>query len=460
MCLTGYVHKNRKSIEALAESTEGPAAKALSSTAVKLGAFIVAGFAEKVEREGILYNSAFVFAPDGTLVCRYRKINAETRWAAPGLPNQYNIFQTPWGGVGLLICADSYHALIPRITALKGASLILLPSNWPETDGFPELLWRQRAFENGIWLVAVNRGGSETEIDFTDAKTQAFNPMGQMAEIVVDSVDNRLRLLDIPLNKQGLIEDLRKERFEDRCLEFYHRIYGNLSSVRNLTSCLHLPKPGLLDFHAVSPGDSDLMTVLAKFWPNFRPGSLVLIPQAELKPEVLERLEKMAEDSNLSLVGGNEGANLQVNYFGLGKNIKKITVNDGPWSYFEVGPARIALTSLRVLAQPEAGVALAKDGVDLALCPERDLTQGDLRLISLRPIEQLAVGACSLNSSQLSLIPQGHGPGRGASIGPGQALTYVVDTRETRDKHFQDRVDYETVFGTHAIKSVWSIDDM
>ncbi|MDR2456104.1 MAG: carbon-nitrogen hydrolase family protein, partial [Deltaproteobacteria bacterium] len=147
MCLTGYVQKSLTAISNLAETDDGPAQAALSAAAMASGAFVAAGWAEKSE-SGVLYNASRVFAPDGTTVCRYKKINAESRWAAPGPNRQYNIFQTPWGAVGVLICADSYHSLLCRITAMRGASLILLPSNWPDDLwSFPELLWRQRAYE-------------------------------------------------------------------------------------------------------------------------------------------------------------------------------------------------------------------------------------------------------------------------------------------------------------------------
>jgi predicted amidohydrolase len=459
MCLSGYVHKTIGSIWDLAESSSGRAAEAISQTALETETFIVAGWAEKAAQRSVLYNSAFVFAPNGTLVCRYRKVNAETRWAAPGHASQYNIFMTPWGAVGLLICADSYHSLIPRITALKGASLICLPSNWPDSDGFPELLWQQRAWENGIWLAAVNRSGRENEIDFSSARTMAFDPDGSLVPLWSDPEDERVKILDISLNSKGLFDDRRNQRLESRQPEFYHRVYGNLAAVRDLTSCLNLPQPGWLDFHALSPGQNDCLDFLTANFSNFRAGSLVLIPLGSYGTDNLERLSQMAHSSKLTIVGADLAGG-ETQYFALGPNVKAVPTNLGQSLAADTGPARVLLTSLKAMSHPEAALAAAKEGVDLVLCPAQILDESDLRLIALRPIEQLAAAACSLNCSTVSLIPLGHGQGRGATVGAGQVLTYVVDTRQTRDKRFQDRVDFETLFGPRANKLVWSNDDL
>ena len=80
--------------------------------------------------------------------------------------------------MGLLICSDSYYALPARVTALKGAELIFVPANWPPGGLDPCALWRQRAKENGIYLVAVNRGGQDRQMDCRAARSCAAAPSG------------------------------------------------------------------------------------------------------------------------------------------------------------------------------------------------------------------------------------------------------------------------------------------
>ena len=104
MCLTGYVYHSPGAILPMAESAKGPAIEALTQVAMECQAFLALGLAEKDDKTGILYNSAFVLSPNGQTVCHYRKINAESRWASPGPPAQDNVFLTPWGAMGVLIC--------------------------------------------------------------------------------------------------------------------------------------------------------------------------------------------------------------------------------------------------------------------------------------------------------------------------------------------------------------------
>ena len=76
-------------------------------------------------------------------------------------------------------------------------------------------------------------------------------------------------------------------------------------------------------------------------------------------------------------------------------------------------------------------------------------------MLTLRPIEQVAVAAASPNLALISLIPQGHGAGRGTTALTGQVATYPVDTKLTRQKTFQDRVDFETVFREPILGTPW-----
>ena len=144
MAVSGYSFNSRRDIAPYVETGDGPTLTALAQLTREYGVYACIGLAERDPRTSIFYNSAFALDPQGEVVCRYRKINAEHRWACPGNPLADNTFATPWGRVGLLICSDSYHSLMPRITALRGADLLLIPANWPPTGLDPREIWRAR----------------------------------------------------------------------------------------------------------------------------------------------------------------------------------------------------------------------------------------------------------------------------------------------------------------------------
>lgn len=82
--------------------------------------------------------------------------------------------------MGVLICSDTYNGLMPRITALRGADLLLVPANWPPTGLNPRVLWRVRAMENGIFLAACNRTGIDRIMDCRQALSCVSDPQGHL----------------------------------------------------------------------------------------------------------------------------------------------------------------------------------------------------------------------------------------------------------------------------------------
>lgn len=169
LAVSGYSFADYRDMAPYAETADGPTLTAVAHLCALYGMYACIGLAEMDPLSGILYNSAFVVDPNGSIVCRYRKINAEFRWACPGDPTQDNTFDTPWGRIGVLICSDSYHSLMPRVTALRGANLLLIIANWPPTGLNPVEIWRARAMENGVFVAACNRTGQDLVMDCSRA---------------------------------------------------------------------------------------------------------------------------------------------------------------------------------------------------------------------------------------------------------------------------------------------------
>src|SRR5438094_86686 len=74
------------------------------------------------------YNTAIFLGPEGTLLGKYRKqkLGHETDRNTPG--DRSPVFPTPWGRMGLMICADRTEPeLVSRLGA-GGADFLVCPS--------------------------------------------------------------------------------------------------------------------------------------------------------------------------------------------------------------------------------------------------------------------------------------------------------------------------------------------
>jgi len=95
MGVTGYSFQSREDISGLVITDHDEMIGQLMQIAGKCGAYICFGFAEEDSDSSLYYNTALVIGPVGRIILKYRKINAEARWACPGDPLQNNVFDTP-----------------------------------------------------------------------------------------------------------------------------------------------------------------------------------------------------------------------------------------------------------------------------------------------------------------------------------------------------------------------------
>ncbi len=128
-CITGYWHLRRRRKEELLELAEpvpeGPSCERLRTLAKANDMTIGAGLVE-IADDRTLYNAYIVAMPDGRFA-KHRKIHCFiNKHVASG--DQYTVFDTPQGcKVGVLICYDNNIGENVRITALKGAEILLAP---------------------------------------------------------------------------------------------------------------------------------------------------------------------------------------------------------------------------------------------------------------------------------------------------------------------------------------------
>ncbi len=179
----------------LAESVPGPTTELLQSVAKELQVVIVASLFEK-RASGIYHNTAAVLDADGRYLGKYRKMHIpddpgyyEKFYFTPG-DLGYQVFQTKYAKLGVLICWDQWFPEAARITSLMGAEVLVYPTaigwdsaqddatNQEQYDAW-QTIQRGHAIANGVHVVATNRVGLEGNKEFWGGSLVA-NPMGKL----------------------------------------------------------------------------------------------------------------------------------------------------------------------------------------------------------------------------------------------------------------------------------------
>ncbi len=206
--LTGYCCPNRDAAESIALSLDsnehgGWCVQVIKAFAETYKCTIVMGFAEKAG--GNLYNSAVIVTPKG-VVHKYRKVHLPElgfdMHATPG--DELVVADTPIGRIGILICFDLRFPEAARTLALKGAELIVVPTNWPTgAHVSANILTPARAAENKVFVITCNRTGDENGFSFI-GESSMVDPMGTVLEHA--GVTERVLVTDMAL------ADARKKR--------------------------------------------------------------------------------------------------------------------------------------------------------------------------------------------------------------------------------------------------------
>ncbi len=162
----------------LAEEIPGPSTKVLQSLAKELGIVIIASLFEK-RTAGLYHNTTAVIDADGSYLGKYRKMHIpddpgyyEKFYFTPG-DLGYQVFNTQFAKIGVLICWDQWYPEAARLTALKGAELLFYPTaiGWDlkETNSAInqeqyqawQTIQRSHSVANGLPVISVNRVGEE-----------------------------------------------------------------------------------------------------------------------------------------------------------------------------------------------------------------------------------------------------------------------------------------------------------
>jgi 5-aminopentanamidase len=227
--LTGYCFESLEEAAQFAEPVDGPSANAIAEACRETGAHAVVGFIER-DAPGF-YNAAMLIGPNG-LVGSYRKVHLPflgvDRFLTPG-DRAFEVFDLPFGRVGVNICYDASFPEAARSLKLLGAELVILPTNWPGGAWrTAEFVVNTRAHENHFNFAAVNRVGTERGWKFIGrSKVIDFN-----GDTLVEAnrEDEEVLLVDVDLqqaNNNRIVNvagSYEIDRLADRRPEFYNPI--------------------------------------------------------------------------------------------------------------------------------------------------------------------------------------------------------------------------------------------
>ncbi len=185
LCNSGYVFEKMEDAKfASEEIPTGTFSKELISWS-ESDRLVVAGICEQTPQG--LYNSAAVYA-NGAHLTTYRKIHLfldEKDWFLPG-NEEPPVVEFKGAKFGVMICFDWAFPETVRVLTIKGAQVILHPSNL--VLPYCQNAMVTRSIENSVFTATANRIGTERGVVFS-GNSQITNTIGtRLATLSGDEV--------------------------------------------------------------------------------------------------------------------------------------------------------------------------------------------------------------------------------------------------------------------------------
>lgn len=228
LCTTGYFFQSKAETKFLAESSTGITGQFFFDMACQLDATVIAGFIE-TDNDAV-YNSAMIISPTDKTPKVYRKTHlfykerfcfdeGNTGWFV--VPHHKKDCR-----IGTMICYDWRFPESARVLGLKGADLIVCPSNL--VTNVWHIAMPARALENKVYVAVPNRAGIESaesgeEVVFT-GKSVIYGYNG--AELAkADGMDDTILYADIdPIKTRDKSFNEFNDIFTDRRPDLYKEL--------------------------------------------------------------------------------------------------------------------------------------------------------------------------------------------------------------------------------------------
>ena len=233
LCTISYDFRAREDIEPYAETIDGPSVRGWSEIAGQTQMHIVAGFPERAGAD--LYNAAVVTGPQGVMGV-YRKAHLyhyERDVFAPS-DGGFEVWESPLGSLGVLICYDLRFAEAVRILLLRGAQILCVPTTWTDRgkrEPYDARGWcganylaAGHAYGNRMWLACANRAGADGGVRALGCSA-VFAPSGMAVAGPASSAAEEVLLADIdPARPDAMRATPEMDIVGDRRPELYGEI--------------------------------------------------------------------------------------------------------------------------------------------------------------------------------------------------------------------------------------------
>lgn len=197
------------SVYEAAETLDGPRVTELAQAARDLGVHVIFGMTERGTRPGVVFNSTVLAGPGG-IVGRYRKVHVGiTEQLIWSRGQEWPVYDTPLGRIGMLICYDQAWPESCRELTLRGAELLVMSTAWSlrtDEQSVDESLsvehylmfGKARAVENQRWFISSNFTGPLGGLTFF-GHSQVIDPLGRVVAASGGMPEQSMVLADIDI---------------------------------------------------------------------------------------------------------------------------------------------------------------------------------------------------------------------------------------------------------------------
>ena len=156
------------------------------------------------------YDTSLLINNKGVIIGRQKMVHIaqcpcfyEQDYYAPS-DEGFQVFETPFGRIGIVVCFDRHYPESIRTEALRGADLILIPTANTADEPSELFQWeiKIQAFHSSVFIAMVNRVGLEGKMQFSGESIVA-GPTGKTIALAGNDAD--LLFCELDLNQAGAI---------------------------------------------------------------------------------------------------------------------------------------------------------------------------------------------------------------------------------------------------------------
>jgi predicted amidohydrolase len=214
LATSGYFYTDKKQLFKIADEFESATVQKFQKLSTQMEKIIVFGFPEKVGDK--IFNSAAILIPDQKLSKVYRKTHLfyKEKFIFEEGDTGFEVINFNGINIGTMICYDWRFPEATRSLALKGADLIVCPSNL--VTGVWQNVMSARALENKVYMAVSNKIGKESN----EGDELIFN-----GESAIYSYDGSYLAKASSDTEQILTTQIHPQSTRDKSFNYYNDIF-------------------------------------------------------------------------------------------------------------------------------------------------------------------------------------------------------------------------------------------